>query len=73
MAKYTIIRIYEVPASNKHEAIDRFQEALVLHEEKDYLVKDILREPGAKAGTGIKIDLKPPQGWFGQLKKQLLG
>ncbi len=46
--KYTIIRIYEVPASTQHEAVDRFQEAMLLREEKDYLVKDLIREPGAK-------------------------
>src|SRR5918999_5790662 len=53
MAVYTIIRIYEVPAETHQQATDRMLEALVLHVEKDFHVKDIIREKvekGAKPG-----------------------
>ncbi len=73
MAKYTIIRIYEVPADREYEATDRMMEALVLGVEKDFHVKDILRAPGAKPGQGKAVDLKPPAGWLTLLKKQLTG
>jgi hypothetical protein len=48
MAVYTIIRIYEVPADTRQQATDRMLEALVLHVERDFHVKDIIRDPGAK-------------------------
>jgi hypothetical protein len=73
MAKYTIIRLYEVPADNQYQATDRMMEALALHVEKDFHVKDIIREPGAKPGQGKAVDLKPPAGWMTLLKKQLTG
>jgi len=50
MAVYTIIRVYEVPAENRIQATDRMLEALVLHVEHDFHVKDIIREPGDKPG-----------------------
>ena len=52
MAVYTIIRVYEVPADNQQQATDRMLEALVLHVERDYHVKDVIRAPGAKPGQG---------------------
>ncbi len=73
MATYTIIRIYEVPADNQQQATDRMMEALVLRMEKDFHVKDIIREPGAQPGQGKAVDLKPPAGWMTLLKKQLTG
>jgi hypothetical protein len=73
MATYTIIRIYEVPADNQQQATDRMMEALVLRVEKDFHVKDIIRDPGAKPGQGKAVDLKPPAGWMTLLKKQLTG
>ena len=73
MATYTIIRIYGVPADNQQQATDRMMEALVLGAEKDFHVKDIIREPGAKPGEGIVVDLKPPAGWLTLLKQQLTG
>ena len=73
MATYTIIRIYEVPADNQQQATDRMMEALVLRVEKDFHVKDIIREPDAKPGEGKAVDLKPPAGWMTLLKKQLIG
>jgi hypothetical protein len=73
MATYTIIRIYEVPADNQQQATDRMMEALVLRVEKDFHVKDIIRDPGAKPDQGKAVDLKPPAGWMTLLKKQLSG
>jgi hypothetical protein len=66
MALYTIIRIYQVPAESKQQATDRMAEALALGCEKDFHVKDIVREPGAKRGQGKPrlhrgnvVDLRP--------------
>jgi hypothetical protein len=73
MALYTIIRIYEVPAHNQIDATDRMIEALALHVERDFHVKDIIREPDAKPGQGKKVSLKPPEGWLGLIRKQLIG
>jgi hypothetical protein len=70
---YTIIRVYEVPADNQQQATDRMMEALVLRVEKDFHVKDIIRDPGAKPGQGKAVDLKPPAGWLTLLKQQLTG
>lgn len=64
MAIYTIIRVYERPADNLQQATDRMSEAIVLHLERDFHVKDIAREPGAKPGTGKRVDLKPTAGWM---------
>jgi hypothetical protein len=73
MALYTIIRVYEVPTDNQQQATDRMTEALALHVEKDFHVKDIIREPGAKRGQGKAVDLRPPAGWMTLLKQQLAG
>jgi hypothetical protein len=73
MPLYTIIRVYEVPAETKQQATDRMLEALVLHVEKDFHVKDVIREPGAKPGQGKVVELKPPAGWIALLKQQLTG
>jgi hypothetical protein len=73
MAKYTFIRIYEVPGDNEYQATDRMMEALVVRVEKDFHVKDIIRAPGAKPGQGKAVDLKPPAGWMTLLKRQLTG
>ena len=73
MALYTIIRVYEVPASNRIEATDRMMEALALHVERDFHVKDIIRDPGAKPGQGKPVSLLPPAGWMTLLKRQLTG
>ena len=73
MAKWTFIRVYEVPAENYYEATDRMMEAVALHVERDFHVKDIIREPGAKPGQGKKVDLRPPAGWLALLKRQLAG
>jgi len=73
MALYTIIRVYEVPAETKQQATDRMLEAIVLHVEKDFHVKDIIREPGAKPGQGKPVSLVPPAGWLTLMIRQLTG
>ena len=73
MAVYTIIRIYEVPADTRQQATDRMLEALVLHVEHDFHVKDIIRDPSAKPGQGKRVELRPPAGWFTLLVRQLTG
>jgi len=73
MAKYTIIRVYEVPADTKQQATDRMIEAMAFNVEKDFHVKDIIREPDAKPGEGKVVSLKPPAGWLDLLRKQLTG
>jgi hypothetical protein len=73
MALYTIIRIYEVPAGNRVQATDRMLEAIAFHVEKDFHVKDIIRDPGAKPGQGKKIELSPPAGWLSLVLQQLTG
>ena len=70
MALYTIIRVYEVPAVTRQQATDRMLEALVLHVEKDFHVKDIIREPDQKPGQGKPVDLRPT-GWLTLLREQL--
>jgi hypothetical protein len=72
MALYTIIRVYEVPAETRQQATDRMLEALVLHVEKDFHVKDIIREPNEKSGQGKAIDLRPT-GWLSLILQQLTG
>ena len=73
MALFTIIRVYEVPADTQQQATDRMIEALTLHVERDYHVKDVIRAPGAKPGQGKRIDLKPPAGWLSLIARQLAG
>ena len=73
MALYTIIRVYEVPAETKQQATDRMLEALVLHVEKDFHVKDIIRKPGAKPGQGKPVSLVPPAGWLTLMIRQITG
>jgi hypothetical protein len=70
MALYTIIRVYEVPAETKQQATERMLEALMFHVEKDFHVKDIIREPNQKPGQGKAIDLRPT-GWLTLLREQL--
>ena len=73
MAVYTIIRVYEVPADTQQQATDRMMEALVLHVERDYHKRDIIRAPGSKPGQGKAVDLKPPAGWLTLFVRQLTG
>ena len=71
MAVYTIIRVYEMPAESMQEATDRMSEALVLHVERDFHVKDIVRAPGAKPGTGKQVSLRPGASWIALALEQL--
>jgi len=73
MGKFTIIRIYEVPAETRQQATDRMLEALILRVEKDFHVRDVIRDPGAKPGEGKTVDLKPPAGWLSLILQQLTG
>ena len=73
MAVYTIIRVYEVPADTQQQATDRMMEALALHVERDFHVKDVIRQPGSKPGQGTKVDLNRPAGWLSLIARQLAG
>lgn len=70
MAVYTIIRVYEVPADNRIEATERMLEALILKTERDFHVKDYIREPGEPTGKGKPVDLRPT-GWLTLIREQL--
>jgi hypothetical protein len=72
MALYTIIRVYEVPAETKQQATERMLEALMFHVEKDFHVKDIIREPNEKPGQGKQVDLRPT-GWLTLMIRQITG
>jgi hypothetical protein len=60
-----------MPAESLQQATDRMSEAIVLHVERDFHVKDIVREPGAKPGTGKQVDLKPAATWIALALEQL--
>jgi hypothetical protein len=72
MARYRILRIYEVPADNRYQATNRMMEAIVLGTEKDYHVKDIVRLC-EKDAPFSKVELRPPGGWWDILMSQLFG
>ena len=73
MAVFTLIRIYEVPADTRQQATDRMLEALAFHVEKDFHVKDIIRDPGSTPGQGKQVSLVPPAGWMTLVIRQLTG
>jgi hypothetical protein len=70
MAVYTIIRVYEVPAENRIQATERMLEALQTKTERDFHVKDYIREPGEERGRGKPVDLRPT-GWLTLIREQL--
>jgi hypothetical protein len=70
MAIYIIIRLYRVPGRNQVEATDRMAEAVRLHVEGDYHVRDVVKSPGDKEEVRI-VHFKPDRGWIELLKKQL--
>jgi hypothetical protein len=70
MAIYTIIRVYEVPAESRIQATERMLEALHERVERDFHVKDYIREPGETPGKGKVVDLRPT-GWLTLLREQL--
>jgi hypothetical protein len=71
MARYRIVRIYEVPAENRYQATDRMMEAIALRTEKDYHVKDVIRL--CENSPFSKVELRPPAGWWDILMSQLFG
>jgi hypothetical protein len=73
MAVFKIIRIFEVPAETRQQATDRMLEALAFHVEKDFHVKDIIRDPGSRPGQGKEVSLVPPAGWMTLVIRQLTG
>ena len=48
-------------------------EALAFHVERDFHVKDIIRERDAKPGQGKTVELSPPAGWLTLVVRQLTG
>jgi hypothetical protein len=73
MAVFRIIRIYEIPATNRIEATDRMLEALELHTEEDHHVTDLVREHGEKPAQSYPVDLRPPAKWGTIFKRQITG
>jgi hypothetical protein len=71
MPIYTIIRVYGMPADSLQQATERMSEALELRVEKDFHIKDIIREPEAKPGQGKRVDLRPAAGWLELALEQL--
>ena len=72
MARYRILRIYEVPADNRYQATDRMMEAIALRTERDYHVKDVIRECGRKT-VSMRVELRGPSRWWTLLLEQLTG
>jgi hypothetical protein len=72
MARYRIVRIYEVPADNRYQATDRMMEAIVLGTDKDYHVKDVIRLC-EKDSPFFKAELRPPAGWWTLVLEQVFG
>ena len=56
MARYRILRIYEVPADNRYQATNRMMEAIVLGCEKDFHLYDVIRPAGSPTAF-VKIDM----------------
>lgn len=72
MARYRILRIYEVPADNRYQATNRMMEAIVLGTTKDYHVSDVVRECGGQEQL-VKMELRPAPGWWTLFVRQLFG
>jgi hypothetical protein len=49
MSVYTIIRVYDIPADDRIQATERMLEALQSHTERDFHVRDYIREPGGSS------------------------
>ena len=73
MARYKIIRIYEVAGKDQIEATNRMMEALTLGVERHYHVMDYVKAADDPASKGKKISLAPPKGWMATFLEQLLG
>ena len=63
MARFRIVRIYEVPGENRYQATNRMMEAIVLGCEKDFHVYDVIR-PADSPTAFVRVDMRPPTGWF---------
>jgi hypothetical protein len=72
MARYRILRIYEVPADDRYQATDRMMEAIELDTTKDYHIKDVIRLCESN-GPFVKVELRAPTGWLTLLMEQLFG
>jgi hypothetical protein len=72
MARYRILRIYEVPADNRYQATNRMMEAILLGTEKDYHMRDVIRLCENDAPFS-KVELRQPTGWWTILMDQLFG
>jgi hypothetical protein len=70
---FRIIRIYEIPATDRIEATDRMLEALELHTEEDYHVTDLVREHGDTPAHSYPVDLRPPAKMVTIFKRQITG
>jgi hypothetical protein len=70
MGLYTIIRVYEIPAEDRTQATEKMLEALSLHTERDFHVRDYIRSPEDKPGKGKPVDLRPI-GWLTLIREQL--
>jgi hypothetical protein len=73
MAVFTIMRIYEIPAADRIEATERMLEALELGTEKDYHVRDIVRNADATTDHWKPVDLHPPTKIVTIFKRQITG
>jgi hypothetical protein len=73
MARFTIMRIYEIPADDRIEATDRMLEALELGTETDYHVTDIVRKKDETPGHWKPVALKPPATIVTIFKRQITG
>jgi hypothetical protein len=72
MARFEILRIYEVPADDRYQATDRMMEAIALGTTRDYHVKDVIRVC-QKQATYSKLELRPPASWWALIVEQLFG
>jgi len=61
MQKWKIIHIHIVPGRTREEAIDKFLQAIHDRKTDDYYEVEIIKKHDE------------PQGWFGNLKKQITG
>jgi hypothetical protein len=73
MARYRVLRIYEVPAKDQVEATERMMEAIALGVESDYHMSDYVKSADDKNAKSQRVSLKPPKGWGATLLDQLLG
>lgn len=66
--QYVIIRVYRVAGKNQVEATDRFAEAVALGVERDFHVRDSVKQ--AEQPTGRRVLVRS---WWALIKQQLFG